>query len=53
MLCTTYDMVPSFYIELGAHTVEHRYVSITKPKNLFKGKEITKGKRSNRYDKND
>lgn len=44
MLCTTYDMVPSFYIELGAHTVEHRCVSITKPKNLFKGKEITKGK---------
>lgn len=44
VLCTTYDMVPSFYIELGAHTVEHRYVSITKPKNLFKGKEITKGK---------
>ncbi|WP_053035578.1 phage tail spike protein, partial [Staphylococcus haemolyticus] len=44
MLCTTYDMVPSFYIELSAHTVEHRYVSITKPKNLFKGKEITKGK---------
>lgn len=44
MLCTTYDMVPSFYIELGAHTVEHRYVAITKPKNLFKGKEITKGK---------
>nr|WP_276312222.1 phage tail spike protein [Staphylococcus haemolyticus] len=44
MLCTTYDMAPSFYIELGAHTVEHRYVSITKPKNLFKGKEITKGK---------
>lgn len=44
MLCTTYDMVPSFYIELGAHTVEHRYVSIAKPKNLFKGKEIVKGK---------
>lgn len=44
MLCTTYSMAPSFYIELGAHTVEHRYVSITKPKNLFKGKEITKGK---------
>ena len=44
MLCTTYDMVPSFYVELSAHTVEHRYVSITKPKNLFKGKEITKGK---------
>ena len=44
MFCTTYDMVPSFYIELGAHTVEHRYVSIAKPKNLFKGKEIAKGK---------
>ncbi|WP_317954774.1 MULTISPECIES: phage tail spike protein [unclassified Staphylococcus] len=44
MLCTTYSMVPEFYIELSAHTVEHRYVSITKPKNLFKGKEITKGK---------
>lgn len=44
MLCTTYDMIPSFYIELSAHSVEHRYVSITKPKNLFKGKEITKGK---------
>lgn len=44
MLCTTYSMVPEFYIELSAHSVEHRYVSITKPKNLFKGKEITKGK---------
>lgn len=44
MLCTTYDMIPDFYIELSAHSVEHRYVSITKPKNLFKGKEITKGK---------
>lgn len=44
MLCTTYSMVPEFYIELSARSVEHRYVSITKPKNLFKGKEITKGK---------
>ncbi|MBO0373336.1 phage tail spike protein [Staphylococcus hominis] len=44
MLCTTYSMVPEFYIELSAHSVEHRYVSIAKPKNLFKGKEITKGK---------
>ncbi|WP_053090575.1 phage tail spike protein [Staphylococcus hominis] len=44
MLCTTYNMVPEFYIELSAHSVEHRYVSIAKPKNLFKGKEITKGK---------
>lgn len=44
MLCTTYSMVPEFYIELSAHSVEHRYVSIVKPKSLFKGKEITKGK---------
>ncbi|MGW9775828.1 phage minor structural protein [Staphylococcus sp. 093350072-1] len=44
MLCTTYSMVPEFYIELSAHSVEHRYVSIAKPKSLFKGKEITKGK---------
>ena len=44
MLCTTYSMVPEFYIELSAHSVEHRYVSIAKPKNLFKGKEIAKGK---------
>lgn len=44
MLCTTYNMVADYYIELGSHTVEHRYVSLKQPKNLFKGKEITKGK---------
>ncbi|QSF50923.1 hypothetical protein JX000_07930 [Staphylococcus sp. SB1-57] len=44
MLCTTYGMVAEYYIELGSHTVEHRYVSLKKPVSLFKGKEITKGK---------
>lgn len=44
MLGTTYNMVADYYIELGSHTVEHRYVSLKQPKNLFKGKEITKGK---------
>lgn len=44
MLCTTYDMVAEYYIELGSHTVEHRYVTLKKPVSLFKGKEITKGK---------
>lgn len=44
MLETTYDMVADFYIELGSHTVEHRYVSLKHPNSLFKGKEIVKGK---------
>ena len=44
MLETTYGMKAEFYIELGSHTVEHRYVSLKKPNPLFKGKEITKGK---------
>lgn len=43
MLCTTYDMVADFYIELGSHEVEHRYVKLSKPNNAFKGKEIEKG----------
>lgn len=43
-LGTTYNMVPDFYIELGSHTVEHRYVSLKQSNSLFKGKEITKGK---------
>lgn len=43
MLCTTYDMVADFYIELGSHEVEHRYVKLSKPNNVFKGKEIVKG----------
>lgn len=44
MLETTFGMVADFYIELGSHTVEHRYVSLKKPNPFFKGKEITKGK---------
>ncbi|VED32359.1 phage minor structural, N-terminal region domain protein [Staphylococcus warneri] len=44
MLCTTYGMVADYSIELGSHTVEHRYVTLKKPVSLFKGKEITKGK---------
>mgnify|MGYP002716391881 CR=1 FL=1 len=44
MLETAYDMVADFYIELGSHTVEHRYVSLKHPNSLFKGKEIVKGK---------
>ena len=44
MLCTTYGMVADYSIELGSHTVEHRYLSLKQPTNLFKGKEITKGK---------
>ncbi|WP_051522843.1 MULTISPECIES: phage tail spike protein [Staphylococcus] len=44
MLCTTYGMVADYSIELGSHTVEHRYVTLKKPYSLFKGKEITKGK---------
>ncbi|MFW3515844.1 phage tail spike protein [Staphylococcus caprae] len=44
MLCTTYDMVADYSIELGSHTVEHRYVTLKQPVSLFKGKEITKGK---------
>ncbi|MDU0485416.1 phage tail spike protein [Staphylococcus haemolyticus] len=44
MLETAYEMVSDYYIELGSHTVEHRYVSLKKPNSLFNGKEITKGK---------
>ncbi|PTK30845.1 hypothetical protein BUZ49_05270 [Staphylococcus hominis] len=44
MLETAYDMIADFYIELGSHTVEHRYVSLKHPNSLFKGKEIVKGK---------
>nr|WP_277955709.1 phage tail spike protein [Staphylococcus caprae] len=44
MLCTTYGMVADYSIELGSHTVEHRYVTLKQPVSLFKGKEITKGK---------
>lgn len=44
MLETAYEMVADYYIELGSHTVEHRYVSLIKPNSLFNGKEIAKGK---------
>lgn len=44
MLETAYEMVADYYIELGSHTVEHRYVSLKKPDSLFNGKEIAKGK---------
>lgn len=44
MLGTAYEMVADYYIELGSHTVEHRYVSLKKPNSLFNGKEIAKGK---------
>ena len=43
-LGTTYGMKASYYVELGSHTVEHRYVKLAKPNPLFKGKEIVKGK---------
>lgn len=43
-LCTTYKMEAEYYVELGSHTIEHRYVSLKKPVSLFKGKEITKDK---------
>lgn len=44
MLETAYEMIADYYIELGSHTVEHRYVSLKKPNSLFNGKEIAKGK---------
>lgn len=43
-LCTTYDMMLDFYIELDSNTVKHRYVTLKKRNALFKGKEIVYGK---------
>lgn len=43
-LCTTYNMMPDFYIELGNNTVEGRYVVLRKRNPMFNGKEITYGK---------
>ncbi|UBH07836.1 phage tail spike protein [Macrococcus armenti] len=43
-LCTTYDMMLDFYIELDNNTVKHRYVTLKKRNALFKGKEIVYGK---------
>ncbi len=43
-LCTTYDMVADYYIELGNNTVEGRYVILRERNPMFNGKEITYGK---------
>lgn len=43
-LCTTYDMIVDFYIELGSNTVDGRYVVLHKRNPIFQGKEIVKGK---------
>ncbi|HEJ8278369.1 TPA: hypothetical protein SMJ06_002050 [Staphylococcus aureus] len=43
-LCTTYEMVLDFYIELSSNTVKGRYVVLKKKNSLFKGKEIEYGK---------
>ncbi|EJA1937753.1 hypothetical protein MWQ96_001746 [Staphylococcus pseudintermedius] len=43
-LCTTYDMMADFYIEVGSNRVDKRFVLLRKRNPLFKGKEITYGK---------
>ncbi|HDK5674127.1 TPA: hypothetical protein PTC04_002012 [Staphylococcus pseudintermedius] len=43
-LCTTYDMMADFYIEVGSNRVDKRFVVLRKRNPLFKGKEITYGK---------
>ncbi|MTV23752.1 phage tail spike protein, partial [Staphylococcus delphini] len=43
-LCTTYDMMADFYIEVGSNRVDKRCVVLRKRNPLFKGKEITYGK---------
>lgn len=43
-LCTTYDMMADFYIEVGSNRVDKRLVVLRKRNPLFKGKEITYGK---------
>ncbi|WP_412519771.1 phage tail spike protein [Staphylococcus simulans] len=43
-LCTTYTMVPDFYIEIGTNKVEGRYVVLKKRNAIFNGKEIVYGK---------
>ncbi|EOE6800584.1 phage tail spike protein [Staphylococcus pseudintermedius] len=43
-LCTTYDMMADFYIEIGSNRVDKRLVVLRKRNPLFKGKEITYGK---------
>lgn len=41
--CTTYSMQVDFYVVLGTHSIEGRYVTLRKPKRVFKGAEIVKG----------
>ncbi|WP_279391528.1 phage tail spike protein [Mammaliicoccus sciuri] len=43
-LCTTYNMMPDYYIELGNNTVEGRYVVLRERNPMFNGKEIAYGK---------
>lgn len=43
-LCTTYSMIPDFYIEIGTNKVEGRYVVLKKRNAIFNGKEIVYGK---------
>lgn len=43
-LCTTYNMMADFYIEVGSNRVDKRFVVLRKRNPLFKGKEITYGK---------
>lgn len=43
-LCTTYDMIADFYIEVGSNRVDKRCVVLRKRNTLFKGKEIEYGK---------
>ncbi|EGQ3041198.1 hypothetical protein IP357_000695 [Staphylococcus pseudintermedius] len=43
-LCTTYNMMADFYIEVGSNRVDKRLVVLRKRNPLFKGKEITYGK---------
>ncbi|EJE1246981.1 hypothetical protein M4R52_000235 [Staphylococcus pseudintermedius] len=43
-LCTTYDMMADFYIEVGSNRVDKRLVVLRKRNPLFKGKEIEYGK---------
>lgn len=43
-LCTTYDMIADFYIEVGSNRVDKRIVVLRKRNPLFKGKEIEYGK---------
>lgn len=43
-LCTTYDMMADYYIEVGSNRVDKRLVVLRKRNPLFKGKEIEYGK---------